>query len=88
MIRRRVRVTGRVQGVFYRDTCRREARRRDVNGWVSNRPDGSVEAVFEGAEDAVEEMVAWCRRGPAQASVRRVEVREEDPAGESGFSVR
>ena len=52
---------GRVQGVWFRDSCRREALERDVAGWVANRFDGSVEAVFEGAEAAVAELVAWCR---------------------------
>lgn len=87
MIRRRVRVTGRVQGVFYRDTCRREASRRQVSGWVGNRGDGSVEAAFEGAPDAVEAMIAWCRTGPPQARVERVEVTLEQPTGETGFRV-
>jgi acylphosphatase len=87
MIRRRVRVTGRVQGVFYRDTCRREARRRGVSGWVTNSADGSVEAVFEGTEDAVAAMVAWARRGPLQAAVSHVEVSAEEPTGEAGFMI-
>ena len=87
MIRRRVRVTGRVQGVFYRDSCRREARRRGVSGWVTNCDDGSVEAVFEGADDAVAAMVAWASRGPVQARVDRVGVSEEEPTGETGFLV-
>ncbi|MFP5282160.1 MAG: acylphosphatase [Actinomycetes bacterium] len=88
MIRRRVVARGRVQGVFYRDSCRRQARRLGVTGWVTNAGDGSVEAVFEGEPDAVEQMVAWARRGPAQASVRELEVVAEDPQGESGFAVR
>lgn len=87
MIRRRVRVTGRVQGVFYRDSCRRQARRLGVAGWVSNRPDGSVEAVFEGETDVVEQLIAWARRGSPQSRVDDVEVSEEDPEGESGFRV-
>jgi acylphosphatase len=87
MIRRRVQVTGRVQGVFFRDTCRREAAARGVAGWVTNRDDGSVEAAFEGSRDAVESMIDWCRRGPAHASVDRLDVSEEDPTGESGFAI-
>ncbi|HYI57682.1 MAG TPA: acylphosphatase [Microlunatus sp.] len=87
MIRRLVRVTGRVQGVFYRDTCRHEAQSYGVAGWVANRDDGSVEAVFEGSRDAVESMISWCRHGPAQASVDRVDVIEQEPTGEVGFRV-
>lgn len=79
---------GRVQGVFFRDSTRREAARRGVAGWVSNRSDGAVEAVFEGSSDAVDAMVEFVRRGPGHASVSDVEVRVEEPEGLSGFSVR
>lgn len=88
MIRRRVVVRGRVQGVFFRDTCRREARSRGVSGWAANRADGSVEVVFEGEADAVDQMLAWCRTGPEEASVASVEVEVEQPQQESGFQVR
>ena len=87
MIRRRVVVTGRVQGVFFRDSTRREARRRRVAGWVTNRDDGSVEAVFEGEPDDVEALVAWSRRGPARARVDTHAVTAEEPTGEAGFAV-
>jgi acylphosphatase len=87
MIRRQVRITGRVQGVFFRDSCRREAERRQVAGWVTNADDGSVQAVFEGTADAVEAMIAWCRRGPSAATVDRVEVTDQSPSGERGFRV-
>ena len=87
MIRRRVVVTGRVQGVFFRDSTRREARRRRVAGWVTNRADGSVEAVFEGEPDAVEAVVTWTRRGPVRARVESHTVTEEEPVGEDGFRV-
>jgi acylphosphatase len=87
MIRRRARITGRVQGVFFRDSCRLEARARGVAGSVTNRSDGSVEAVFEGPADAVEELISWCHRGPASARVDAVEVTEEEPEGETGFAV-
>ena len=86
--RRHVVVRGQVQGVFFRDSCRREARGRGVSGWVRNSPDGSVEAVFEGPPDAVEEMVSWARRGPRDAWVDAVEVHDEPPEGLDGFSVR
>jgi acylphosphatase len=88
VIRRRVVVRGEVQGVFFRDSARREASSRGVAGWVANRDDGAVEAVFEGAEDAVAELVEWCRSGPSRADVRDVEVVEEEPEGLDGFTVR
>lgn len=86
--RRNVVARGRVQGVFFRDSTRREASRRGVAGWVSNRSDGAVEAVFEGPVDAVEAMVEFVRRGPGHAAVSDVEVRTEEPEGLRGFSVR
>jgi acylphosphatase len=81
----RVVVHGRVQGVFFRDTVRRSARERGVGGSVRNRRDGSVEAVFEGAPEAVDALVALCRTGPPHARVESVEVTEEPPEGISGF---
>ncbi|MET1006160.1 MAG: acylphosphatase [Propionibacteriaceae bacterium] len=88
MIRRRVVVRGTVQGVGFRYACRREASQRHVDGWVTNRSDGAVEAVFEGDSAEVEAMVAWARSGPSQARVTDLEVGEEQPEGESGFQVR
>jgi acylphosphatase len=88
MTRRRVVVRGRVQGVFFRDTARRRADAAGVAGWVSNRPDGAVEAVFEGDPEAVDQLVEFCRRGPSRADVDSVEVVEEEPEGISGFEVR
>ena len=75
-IRRRVVVIGRVQGVFFRGSTEDEARARGVDGWVRNRRDGSLEAVFEGSPDAVEALVEFCRRGPRWAQVEKVEVEE------------
>ena len=86
--RRRVVVHGRVQGVFFRDSTQEEAERRGVAGWVTNRSDGSVEAVFEGDAEAVRAMVAFCREGPRGADVNDVEESAEDPEGLSGFDVR
>jgi acylphosphatase len=86
--RRRVVVHGHVQGVFFRGTTRREAQRRGVSGWVSNRPDGAVEAVFEGSPDDVEAMVDFCSGGPRGADVDRMETSDEQPEGLSGFDVR
>lgn len=88
MKRVRVRASGRVQGVFFRDTVRREAAGRGVAGWVRNCPDGRVEAVFEGASDEVDALVELCRGGPGRADVEQVEVAEEEPAGLEGFEVR
>jgi acylphosphatase len=87
-VRRRVVVRGRVQGVFFRDTIRRQAREARVAGWVRNRPDGAVEAVFEGDPGSVEELVALCRQGPPQATVEAVECIDEPVEGIGGFSVR
>ena len=81
-------VTGRVQGVWYRQACRREAERLGVAGWVANRPDGSVELEAEGARAAVEGLLAWARRGPARAVVERLAVEDLPPRGETGFRVR
>jgi acylphosphatase len=85
--RRRVVVHGRVQGVFFRDTTRRMAAERGVAGWVRNRPDGAVEAVFEGEPQGVESMVRFAHEGPRGADVDTVEVFEEEPEGLSGFRV-
>ncbi|MEW2414475.1 acylphosphatase [Streptomyces sp. NPDC046866] len=83
-MRRRVVVSGRVQGVFFRDSCRSAALDRGVAGWVRNLPGGEVEAVFEGDEDAVARMVQWMRTGPPTAEVRAVEVYEEPPGPAGG----
>ena len=79
---------GRVQGVFFRDTTRRRADASGVAGWVSNRPDGAVAAVFEGDSAAVDQLVDFCRSGPSRAEVESVDVVEEEPEGLSGFEVR
>jgi acylphosphatase len=87
-VRSRVVVHGRVQGVFFRDTCRRKADERGVAGWVSNRGDGAVEAVFEGEPDAVRALVEWCGEGTGGAEVESVDETREEPEGLSGFDVR
>jgi acylphosphatase len=87
-VRRRVVVRGNVQGVFFRDSCRREASSRGVAGWVSNRRDGAVEAVFEGGADEVRAMVDWCGHGPRGAEVASVDESTEEPEGLSGFDIR
>jgi len=81
-------VSGDVQGVFFRYETRKRARGLGLAGWVRNNPDGRVEAVFEGPDEAVDQMVAWCRRGPEHADVRDVEVRDEGPEGLDSFDVR
>ena len=87
MIRIRVVVSGDVQGVWFRESCRREAERRGVAGWVTNRYDGTVEAVLEGEEAAVAQVVAWCRVGPPRAKVTALDVHQEQPEGLVGFRV-
>jgi acylphosphatase len=87
-IARNVVVSGDVQGVFFRDSARREARRLGVSGWIRNRADGCVEAHFEGPSDAVAELVRWCGAGPRHATVEDVQVSDAEPAGCEGFAVR
>jgi acylphosphatase len=82
-------VTGRVQGVWYRDSCREQAVRLGVTGWVVNRGDGSVELEAEGEPPAVDALLAWCRIGPARAQVDDVCIVEDlEPSGGLGFHVR
>ena len=88
MIRRRVVLHGHVQGVFFRDSTLRLAEREGVAGWVRNRADGAVEAVFEGEPEAVERLVRFAREGPRGAQVERVDVADQEPEGLRGFVVR
>jgi acylphosphatase len=88
MVRVRVFIDGRVQGVGFRTRTAREALRLGLTGWIRNLYDGRVEAVFEGPRDAVEEMLAWTRRGPAGSWVDEMTIHDEEPKGEEGFSVR
>jgi acylphosphatase len=88
MTRRRVVVHGRVQGVFFRGSTVERAREVGVNGWVRNRPDGAVEAVFEGSAEQVAEMVRYCREGPPWARVERIQEFEEAPEDLGGFGIR
>ena len=87
-VRVRVVVTGRVQGVWFRDSCRTEARAQGVTGFVHNRMDGAVEAEFEGPRAAVDRMIAWCREGPPRARVDAVGVVDVAAIGERGFRIR
>jgi acylphosphatase len=81
-------VSGRVQGVYFRDSTRRAAQRRGVDGWVRNLDDGRVEAVFEGPREPVETMVEWCHDGSERARVDDVTVEWRDPEGLDEFVVR
>jgi len=87
-VRRHLWVSGRVQGVWFRESCRAEAHTRHVAGWVRNLPDGRVEAVLEGAPADVAAVEAWCGRGPLRARVVAVEARDEALLGSIGFEVR
>ncbi len=87
-VRVRVVVRGRVQGVWFRDSCRDVARAEHVAGWVRNRTDGAVEAELEGTAAAVDHVVAWCGTGPPRARVDSVETTALDPVGEQVFRVR
>lgn len=77
-----------MQGVFFRDTVRRAAESAGVAGWVTNRDDGAVEAVFEGEPDRVDELVELCRSGPGRAEVTDLDVSDEEPEGLTAFEIR
>lgn len=87
--RAHVLISGMVQGVFFRSNTSYHAQELRVNGWVRNRGDGKVEAVFEGEKEPVEEMIKWCQKGPPEAVVRDVEIERQDYTGEfDSFSVK
>jgi acylphosphatase len=88
VLRYRVLISGRVQGVFFRDTCRRLAEQNGVSGWVRNLPDGRVEAVFEGPDEQVRSLVDWAQSGPRLAEVDEIAVQAEPPQGLTGFQIR
>ena len=83
-----VTVSGRVQGVWYRQSCRRRAEQAGVTGWVRNNPDGTVEAVIEGDQPAVDDVMAWMRSGPSNASVTSFDAQPVPPTGTTSFEVR
>jgi len=87
VVRYRVLVSGQVQGVFFRDTCRRVAEQHGVAGWVRNLPDGRVEAVFEGPDEGVRRLIDWAREGPRLAVVDNVAATPEPPEGLNAFSI-
>ena len=85
----RLEIYGKVQGVFFRASTREKAREHGITGWVKNRRDGSVEAVCEGPDDAIDELIEWAHQGPTRARVDRVESVDEEPTGEfTDFKVR
>lgn len=88
VVRLRVVISGRVQGVWFRESCREQATVLGVAGWVRNCTDGTVEGVFEGRPAAVERLVTWCRTGPSRARVDGVATSQESPIGDAGFQVR
>ncbi len=88
VVRRRVTVDGRVQGVFFRDSARQRANAHGVAGWIRNRSDGGVEAVLEGSPEAVQRVLRFMATGPPRAYVEHVEVEDETPEGLTGFKVR
>jgi acylphosphatase len=88
VVRYRVLISGRVQGVFFRDSCRRLAEQNGVTGWVRNLPDGRVEAVFEGPDEGVRQLVDWARQGPRLAEVDDFAVQPEPPEGLGAFLIR
>ena len=85
-VARDVVVHGAVQGVFFRDSCRREAERLGVAGWIRNEPDGTVAGHFEGPREAVEQLVRWCHDGPPRARVQRVDTLASEPKDAEGFA--
>jgi len=88
-VRAHVLVTGRVQGVFFRSETAYKARKSGINGWVQNTQDDKVEALFEGEEKAVKEVIKFCKRGPPAARVMNVEVTWEDYTGNlRGFKIK
>jgi acylphosphatase len=88
VVAREVTVRGRVQGVFFRDSCRQQAERLGITGWVRNEPDGTVRGHFEGEQGAVEQLVDWCREGPRHAQVEGIDVSPAELARPAGFATR
>lgn len=86
-VRKRLRIEGRVQGVFYRDSCRRRATELRIAGSAENLDDGAVEVVLEGDPQTVAMMIDWCRKGPPSASVSEVTITDEPPKGLAGFDI-
>jgi acylphosphatase len=89
MVRAHLFISGLVQGVFYRASCQREASARGLEGWVRNLPDGRVEALLQGPEEAVRDMIRWCYAGPPHAQVSKIDVSYEEARDDlDGFRIR
>lgn len=86
MVTRQIRISGRVQGVGYREALRAEAERGGISGWVRNRADGSVEALLQGSAEAVERILGWARRGPRMAGVTRLHAGPPAPEFDRAYS--
>jgi acylphosphatase len=84
----KLKIFGRVQGVFFRDFTQEKANDLGVRGWVRNAPDGTVEAIIEGNQPALDSMIAWCHKGSPSSQVEKVEVEWVEPEGSEGFEVR
>lgn len=87
-IRKHLFISGKVQGVTFRASTKRRARKIGVDGWVKNLSDGRVEIVVEGREEDVERLVGWCHTGPRLANIEKVEQKGEEPEGLEGFNIR
>lgn len=88
MVRYRIRVKGKVQGVFYRSTAQAKAKELGLSGWVKNEEDGSVLIEAEGEEQKLLKLVDWCKEGPGAAVVNDVEYNEIEPKGVNGFEIK
>ena len=89
MKRVNLKIYGRVQGVFFRDSCRREAQKLGLSGFARNEPDGTVQIIAEGEEKNLQELILWCKEGPEHAKVEKVEAEWQEPTGEfNGFAIR
>jgi acylphosphatase len=82
-------ISGRVQGVFFRANTKQQAEMLGLSGWVRNTRDGKVEAIFEGEEEGVNQILKWCYRGPSLSKVEKVDVKKQEPTNEyDDFSIR
>ena len=89
MERVRMKIKGKVQGVFFRASTREAAERYGIKGWVKNMSDGTVETVAEGEKDAIEKFIDWCRKGPADARVTDIDIVRQSPTGQfKDFSIK
>ena len=83
-----VKISGRVQGVWYRASTKQKAESLGIKGWVRNTDEGCVEAVFEGEDEIVDEMISWCRRGPPMSHVKNVDIKTQNLSNLEGFEIK